>query len=321
MPRRFAVLLMFLLALSGLAGCGAVVDEASSLTGETHPFAGETVTVAVEGTDRERALAADGLAYWADNASQYAGFDVTFRLVDPAVTPTNGTDVRLRFVETVGECGDTTYPAGCAPRINASTGVDRPATVEVKRGLADDPTRLVVRHEVGHLLGLTHTDRPQDVMHHQRDLASLPQPDATQRVNPWNDTTLRVALLDGGPDHREGVETALAYVNSGADGAVPSNVSARLVEDPDSADVVVRPVASDDCTTQRGSCRFLSGSDPDRDGAVETYTRQEIRLVGLDPDATSWHVAWQLVRTFNTGDAPDRLQAADQYERRGDWDA
>jgi len=323
MDRRLAGAFALLLLLGGLAGCGALVDEADSLSGSgEHPFAGETVTVAVEGTDRERALVADGLAYWEDEATEYAGFDVEFRVLEPGATPANGPDVRLRFVETVRACGDTEFPAGCAPRLNASTGVDRPATVAVRSGLADDATRLVVRHEAGHLLGLRHTDRPRDVMAHERDLATLPRPDATERANPWNDSTLTVALAADGETrerYRGELDYALDYVREGADGAVPADVSVRVVEDPEAADVTVRPVSSDDCTADEGSCLVLEGVDPDQDGAIERYTRAEIRLVGLDPDAASWHVASQFVGTFHTGDSPDRLDEADARERRGDW--
>lgn len=314
------VVVFALLTVGVLAGCGGIVEQADSVTGsDEHPFAGEQVTVVVNGTDRERALAADGLAYWAANATDYAGFDVAFRVVAPGKRPDGGPDVRLRFVETVGACGDTEFPAGCAPRVNASTGVDRPATVAIRRGLSDDATRLVVRHETGHLLGLTHTDRPRDVMTHERDLATLPRPDATERANPWNDTTLTVALVGGDADYGSELDYALAYVREGADGAVPENVSVRVVENATAADVTVRTVGSDDCTDGAGSCLLLEGPDPDQDGAIETYTSAEIRLVGVDTDAASWHIASQFVGTFHTADSPDRLDAADARERRGAW--
>ena len=320
MDSRRAGVLALLLLVAGLAGCGTLVEQTDSMTGsDEHPFAGETVTVAVEGTDRERALVADGLAYWTDNATAYAGFDVEFRVLAPGATPDGGPDVHLRFVETVGACGDTEFPAGCAPRVNASTGVDRPATVEVRRGLADGATRLVVGHEAGHLLGLTHSDRPRDLMAHERDLATLPRPDATERANPWNDTTLTVALVGGDADDRAELDYALAYIGDGADGAVPENVSVHAVEDSAAADVTVRVVGTDDCTGGNGSCLLLEGPDPDGDGAIETYTSAEIRLVGLETDAASWHIASQFVRTFHTGDSPDRLADADARERRGAW--
>ena len=328
MHRRATGLLVLSLVLAGLAGCTALSQPLDPLNDDErrHPFAGETVTVAVDGTDRERALVADGLAYWTENASEYTGFSVRFRVVGPGSTPPgNGSDVRVQFDDTVTNCGDSNYPAGCAPRLNASTSVDRPAAVQIQRGLADDATRLVVRHEAGHLLGLTHGDRPRDVMAHETDLATLPRPNATERALPWNDSTLTVAIdnstLGAGERERYAEEVAygLAYVEAGADGAVPSTVTARRVTDPAAADVTVRAEVTDGCSGQSGSCLLVEGTDPDQDGAIETYTRAEIRLVDLDTDAVSWHTARQFAGLFGTDDSPDSLDAANATERRGAW--
>ncbi|MBX0324262.1 matrixin [Halomicroarcula sp. F13] len=328
MDRRLIALVLCLL-LGGLAGCSAAseaLDSTSELVERGHPLANETVTVVVDGTDRERALAADGLAYWEANAPEYAGFDVAFRVLEPGETPADGPpDVEITFVETVTDCGGSDYSAGCAPRLDASTRVDRPAEVSIKRGFADESTRLVVEHEVGHLLGLRHGDPPRAVMRHRSTLATLPRPNASERPVPWNDTTLTVAVrneslsVEERTAYREEVAYALAYVSEGADGTVPSNVSAELVADPDAADVVVTPVASSDCRSDAGSCLLVEGTDPDRDGAIETYTRAEILLVDLDSEAASWHVARQLLGVLGDDRLPDRLTDASYRTRRGAW--
>lgn len=324
MHRRAAGLLVVCLLLVGLAGCTSLPDSVDGSTSDdrTHPFAGETVTVTVDGTDRERTLVEEGLDYWVTNAEAYAGFTVDFRVVDPGTTPSDGTDVHVQFRETV-ECGDSDYSAGCAPRLNASTGVDRPATVQIKRGLADDSTRLVVQHETGHLLGLGHDDAPQSVMAHERELATLPQPNASERPVPWNDTTLTVAIdnttvPDGERDsYTEEVDYAIAYLDEGADGAVPSNLTVRRVTTTEDADVVVRVGSTDSCSS--GSCLFVEGSDPDQDGAIETYSSAEIQLADLDTEAVSWHVARQLLGVVGTEPLPDRIADASATDRRGDW--
>ncbi|WP_135303619.1 matrixin [Haloarcula amylovorans] len=329
MDRRVVVVTMLVL-LGGLAGCSAVSDavNAPTVAEQRHPFAGETVTVAVSGTDRERALAAAGLAYWEENAARYAGFNVNFRILEPGEAPDSGTaDVRMRFVETVTDCGDANYSAGCAPRLNASTAVDRPAEVSIQRGLANESTRLVVQHEAGHLLGLSHADSPQRVMRHERTLATLPQPNASERAVPWADRTLTVAVLNGTVPageraaYHDEIEYALAYVREGANGTVPANVTVERVRDPDTADIVVRPTDSAACRTDAGSCALVEGTDPDRDGAIETYTRVEILLVDVDTDATSWHVARQLLDALGASREgfPDPLVDATYDERRGEW--
>ena len=325
MRRRAVGVFVCCLLLAASGGCiglsGAL--ESPTESQQRHPFAGETVTVTVDGTDRERALVAAGLQYWQGNASEYAGFPVAFRLVESGTTPASGTDVHIRFRETVTACGESTYPAGCAPRLNASTGVDRPAVVQIERGFADDPTVLVVQHEVGHLLGLGHDDRPHDIMNHRTDLATLPQTNATERPVPWNDTTLTVAIdnetVPAGERERyaEELAYALAYADEGADGAVPSNVSVRQVPLSANPDVTIRAGETPGCDAD--SCLFLGGTDPDHDGAIETYTDAEIRLIALDTDAVSWHAARQLLGVFGTDDVPDRLDGANAAERRGDW--
>ncbi|WP_276273801.1 matrixin family metalloprotease [Haloarcula litorea] len=328
MDRRAAAAALVVLAV-GLAGCGAVVDGAESLAGtDSHPLAGETATVAVDGTDRERALVADALAYWEREAPTHAGFDVAFRLVGPGETPTDGPlDVRVRFVDEVTDCGGADYSAGCAPQINASTRFDRPASVSIQRGLANESTRLVVEHELGHVLGLSHDDEPRDVMRHRRELARLPEPNATERPVPWPDATLTVAVDNGSlpaderAAYRREVGYAMAYVAEGADGTVPGNVTVEWAADPESADLVVRAVDEADCRDSAGSCVLVEGIDPDQDRAIETYTRVEVVLVDLDREAASWHVARQTLVAFGVpaDELPEPMADATYAERRGEW--
>lgn len=326
MSRRTAAVAV-VVCLAVLAGCGALDDVGAPTVDGEHPFAGETVTVAVDGTDRERALVAEALTHWERNASTYVGYNVTFRVVAPSATDSTEPDVRMRFRANVTNCGDADYSAGCAPRLNASTGVDRPAAVSIKRGLSNESTELVVRHETGHLLGLGHDDEPRAVMRHERELATRPQPNATERGLPWDDAVVTVAVKNGTvPEderaaYQDEVTYGLDYFRAGADGAAPENLTVRRVADPADADVVVDSVERHDCRSDAGSCVLVEGTDPDGDGAIETYTRVDILLVDVDTEAASWHVARQFARAVGItgGELPDPLRDSTYTERRSDW--
>ncbi|WP_324759965.1 matrixin family metalloprotease [Haloarcula sp. GH36] len=311
-----------------LAGCSGAGDlRQLGLVGDgKHPLAEETVTVAVDGTPRERGLTSSAIRYWNENAGQYIDFNVTFRVLAGDGSQRDP-DVVVTYTESVTGCGDDDLSAGCSPRPNASTGLERPAEIEVQRGLSNESTILVAKHEFGHLLGLRHDDEPQSVMYHERDLSTRDRPNASERAYPWEEARITVAVRNGSLPaeeravYREEVAYAVAYFRSGADGAVPSNLAVRTVEDPDAADVVVTPVENSQCRDSPGSCSLVRGEDPDDDSALETYRRVEIETQGIDTDAISWHVARQLAQAL--GITRDELSAPlttrDPEQRRGQW--
>lgn len=336
MNRRI-VLLTLCISLAGLAGCSMLSDSGDPVAGGTtteveptpdagtptpHPFAGESLTVAVNGTERERALVGEALDYWAANATRYVGFDVQFRVLEPGSTETP--DVRMEFVDTVTNCGESEYPAGCAPQIEPGSTVDDTVTVQIERGYADDSTVLIVKHEVGHILGADHSDDPQSIMSHQQTLAMPPQPNATDRLVPFNDSELTIAIddetvpADEREKYRDEVAYAIQYVNEGADGTVPDNVTVTLVDDPADADFVVRAADTASCRQNAGTCVAYEGTDPDLDGAIETYTRVNITLVQIDAEAASWYVAYEVIDALGA-DIPDRINDAHATQRRGVW--
>lgn len=325
MNRAVAGAVLALVVLT--AGCSGVGDlQRSGLVGDgEHPLAGETVAVAVDGTPRERALTARAARYWNGDGQQYVGFNVT--LVVQGDTSQRDPDVIVTYAESVTDCGDDEFSAGCSPRPNASTGLERPADIEVKRGLSNESTLLVAKHEFGHLLGLRHDDEPQTVMYHERDLSTRDRPNASERTLPWDDDTLTVAVGNGSLSaedraaYRDEVQYALSYFSEGADGTAPSNLSVRFVTDPAAADVVVTPVTDSRCRDTPGSCSVVQGVDPDDDGALETYRRVEIETQDVDTDAVSWHVARQLAQVVGIGgnELPGPLTTRDPEQRRGQW--
>ena len=334
MRRGLALASLALVVL--LAGCGgslpAPVDSGTATpawTGDPdNPYREQTLTVALAdevGTDRDYApLVQEALDYWEQHSEEYAGYPIEYELRPDAADP----DVRVRFVESIDSCGHdgTQLTAGCAPYVTDGP-VNRPANVRIETGYDNASTVLLLQHEFGHTLGLSHDDAPQDVMSAQAKLYTLPQPDATDRALPWDSPDLTYAVdYDGVPPSerdatRRQVEAALGYVADSADGTVPENVTFTRVSDPERANVTVRFADSDPCSEGDGSCGSLRGLDPDGDDALETYSQLSITVVGLDTEARGWHVGYWTARGFGLRgeELPAPLRSSDPDVRRSEW--
>lgn len=319
-----------------LAGCVGAVDlgrldgaDRDGWDGDPdNPWRERTLTVAVEtppGSTREFAPQVEAaLAYWEDSAARYAGYPISYRLAPDAAEP----DLVVEFKDSVEDCGDGVHAAGCAPVLTRPEQIDRPERVRVRTGLSDASTVAVLKHELGHTLGLDHGDEPREVMRARGDLTTTPQPDAAERPVPWADPELSV-YVDDGPvpaDRRDAVREqvahALDYYDRGADGYVTENVSFVRTGDRADADVVVA-FEPGGCGGSNASCARLHWTDPDGDGAPERYTRLDVTVdAGLDSDAVAWHVARWLGRGFSfdeNGYPPPLRRDASYEERRSAW--
>ena len=333
------IALALLLALSGCVD-GVDFSDPSSLdprdTWEGHPdnhWQSEELVVSYEapaGDDRDyEPILEAGLEFWSEHSERYAGFPVDLRLAAPG----DDADVHVRFVDRVGECGTEDHgdehTAGCAPILTDHRQVDRPVEIRVRTGFDDESTALVLKHELGHTMGLTHDDEPQEIMQAQSRLTTLPQTNATDRALPWRTSELAVypEYDSVGDDERTEAErqvhAALDYYERGADGTVPDNVTFVEASTPSDAHVVIRFSDDDPCREGTGSCGALSGQDLDGDGAFEYHTKLEITLVGLDTEATAWHVGRWLGVGFGHVDEsefPEPLrQSATFDDRRSEW--
>lgn len=319
----------FVLLLSGCVGAAEPGAIGQGFSGDPDNHWQEPVVTvsyeAPEGDDRNyKPLVHQALVYWTEHSEEYAGYDVGFRHAEPGDTA----DLHVEFVETVGDCGSSAgSPAGCAPVITESGQVRRPVGVEVRSGLSDASTVQVLKHELGHTLGLSHGEGPSGVMDATIDLSTLPERNASDRAQPWRSDDLVVYMGLEGADEQDAVErqvgAALRYYMDGADGTVPSDVTFYRSSSPENADVVVRYAESDACRSDPGSCGTVSGADPDDDGAMEHHDGLEIVLVDLDPDAVAWHVGHWLGAGFGfdeASDYPEPLeQSTDDDERRNNW--
>ncbi|MFW5964964.1 MAG: matrixin family metalloprotease [Natronomonas sp.] len=335
MTRRWcAVAVALLLALSGCAGPinPNVLEHTDNWDGDPdNHWRSEVITVSYEppaGNDRDyRRLVHRAAAYWTENSQRYAGYDVGLQLVDSA----ENADIHIRFVEDVSDCGAhrDEHTAGCAPVLTDARQVDRPVDVRVRTGLSDDSTVQVLKHELGHTLGLRHDDAPQAVMQAYSSLNTVPKPNATDRALPWRTNELLVyadyeALPETDREEaRRQVRAALGYYADGAGGTVPENVTFYATDSRESADIVIEFGDTAACRTGSGSCGTLSGGDEDGDGALEYYDSLTIVLVDLDVDVIGWHVGQWLGTGFgHTDDSeyPEPLREGASYEeRRSAW--
>ena len=291
-------------------------------TPSANPWGADPIVVAIDSTaapDREFApLVREATTFWEANGG-YLGFEVRYEVRPDASDP----DIVLSFVDRIPDCGDVADAVGCAPLVTDARQLDRPETVWVKTGLSDASTTLVVEHELGHTLGLTHDDPPRSVMQARSVLYTEPQPNATERAFPWGDAdfTVRVDAANASdpPGARAQTDHALTYYEDGAPG-MPDNITFGRTDD--DAEILVRFGATDTCRASSGSCISTFGTDPDGDGAIETYTRVEITLVGLDTDAVGWHVGYWLAHAFGAeadGEKPPPFRDASGRERRSEW--
>lgn len=139
-----------------LSGCGAAASPEAD-----NPWNEQTVEVAVVAPDGEHdrwsQLTREELDHWENNSQEYAGSNVSFAVVDNP----ESADLVIQYRETV-TCDGNILALGCA-RVSSYEGSEEITTaqVAVKVGtprFGNDDVQVVLRHEIGHVFGLNHTD-------------------------------------------------------------------------------------------------------------------------------------------------------------------
>jgi hypothetical protein len=283
------------------------------------PWGVDPVVVAVRGDREHRRATREAASYWERVDERYLGYEVEYAVRPNATAP----DLLIEFVSEVPLCHGVSDAVGCAPVVTGRAPEGEGLRVYVKTGLAPESTRLVVKHELGHTLGLGHDDPPRDVMAARSVLYTEPRPNATEREFPWADSTFRVAVNASDAADPEGardqVDHALAYYERGAPGA-PQNLT--FVTESTGAEPEVVVVVGDGGCTGSGSCVHTRGVDPDGDGAIEEYRRLEIRIDDLDTAAVGWHVGYWLAHGLGMepdAEKPPPFRSATYEERRSRW--
>lgn len=338
---------LLLVVLVLLAGCGGSVQKPETTTAEPittapettreappdNPWQQDTVTVAVENRANESRdvtpLVRQTIGYWNGDGAIWADYSVTFELQPE---DRENADLVVTFVENVTDCGIETHDRsiGCAPLLDEGTRAGSQETMEIEAGYTNESTVETMKHEFGHVLGIGHGEQPMPTMAEKGNAELLPQPDATVRAVPWEDSNLTVFVDSSNltsykaTTFRKDLPHALEYFSSGADGSVPENVSVVEVNDRERADVLVTFPNEVECGGERNrsiSCRTLWGDDTDSDDALEYYTGGTIEIASIHTHTMVWHLGYWLASLLGLerSELPSVFVDADYDERSSNW--
>lgn len=287
-----------------------------------NPWRKDVVTVKIvdrTGSDRNwEPLVQETLQFWSENASQYTNFEVNFEMAAEG----EGADITVFFRPELRECGYTISETtvGCADQYNSVGSADKWATVGIEAGYTNESTEETLKHEFGHMLGLTHDDSAElEFMRAKAEVVSRPLPNATEREYPWNHEPLTVYVdYENISDSRtqEQVNTTLRELPKQAD-AIPDQVEFVKTSNSSEADIRVTFPAGEDDDISIGT-KF--GYDPDNDDALEYYSHAEIRIGDdIDTENVGWHLAVWLADAVgvNYKQLPNPLDNTDAS--RDDW--
>lgn len=360
MSVRLAVALAAVLMLAGCSGGGVVNDgggtpetvttttatQSTSTPSETRTTTTATTTVvetpqnpwgeeqlvvstnaSLDNGQEIGGLVDDAVTYW-NQHNNYAQHDVELVYRADEERP----DIEVRLVKEIEDCGGHEADRGflgCAPLVTATSRPDDSVLVEIAAGYTANSTRQTIKHELGHVLGVSHADEPQPLMAAEGAAVPLVEPSVSERDNPWYWQTTRVYIDTSNASSREGerlvegTKTALGYFEEGAEGVAPENLTFEYVNDSENADVIVRVVDEPACRDDPGSCDILWGTSTDaRDDVFNYNIKQVIELYELDPESYAWHVGVNFNLVFEPASQEEfapPFRDASYDERRSEW--
>jgi hypothetical protein len=290
-----------------------------------NPWNVATIRVEIENqNDRNYEPAVrDAIDYWEEHAAQHTEWhDVAFEIVPQSAE----SDVTIRFgtIERRDAVGNETV--GCAP-YPGSDGFQTDPVVEISTGYTNRSTVTILKHEVGHTLGVEHTQQPA-FMTPEIELATLPQRDAVDKPNPWEQDTLRVYVDDS--DVPEPVKPTVAtqishvfrYYNAGGEGATPDDVELVRTDTRRDADIVVEAVRNGDIDERRYADGIYYGVNLDEDQPIERVENGTVH-VAYDVEGETGYIGYATgywIGVFLTlEDEPAPPWADDGITYRDEW--
>ena len=231
----------------------------------------------------------DALSFWEDNAGMYAGFDVVYERVDEDPYLTIDLQSTLTSCESYGDVnGCATIPRDRLP--------DKLEAV-VQTALTDQGVFTTAVHELGHTLGLTHDDDPQQYM-------------IARWEPPWQRDTANVYL--DGVTPAEDIVAGIEWLGERSD-AVRADV--EWVSERSAAGVVVQ-VGGDLCRSDDGSDLYLC--------AQQGTAYEDQYIIQLAPemavDVRAWNVARALADSGDNRPEMLSIETPDEVRRSEWWD-
>lgn len=263
-----------------------------------NPWQKEPIIIGIDnGADPDRNYTAPvikAVDYWHANGEGYTAWEPNFSVEPNSDSP----DIVIRFVNEITSCGleEGGVIIGCANLLYVDSHPNDPEVVLVNLGLTDQSTYRVVRHELGHILGLEHGEGPSGVMKEYSEVFN-------QVVRVHFEFETRAEHEKRDTKTQSGY--AFDYYSSGAEGFLSEDVEFAIITDSEAADVVIQVNES--------------GADS---WAYDEGDHVVIELNGIKTSHRGWHVGYWLGFYFganSTSELPPPFDEPDSDPRSQWW--